>query len=215
MSLTITNDDTDLLVNNKNLLPTGSIICYAGVQTISGWLLCNGSEVSKSAYANLFSIIGNTYGAPSNSSNFVLPNLCEKVAIGKSPSNNLGDMSGNSSINLSVSQLPSHTHTGTTDASGVHSHTATDSGHSHSYDDAYFAENTSGGTNIYGTNASTDNDNEYIYRTPQPVTSTGTANITVGNNGSHAHTFTTNTTGSGAAINIRNPYIVLNYIIKI
>jgi len=180
-----------------------------------GWLLCDGTEVSKFTYPNLFSVISNTYGTPINPDNFVLPNLCEKVAIGKSSLNNLGDMSGNSSINLTVSQLPSHTHTGTTDSNGVHSHTATDSGHVHSYNDAYFAENRGGGTNIYGTSSSTDYDNDYVYRTPQPVTSTGYANITVGNNGSHAHTFTTNTTGSGAAINIRNPYIVLNYIIKI
>ena len=31
MSLTITNEDTNLLINNRYLLPTGCIICYAGV----------------------------------------------------------------------------------------------------------------------------------------------------------------------------------------
>jgi microcystin-dependent protein len=209
----LTNEDGNFAINYQYINPTGTIICFAGQLVPPGWVLCDGSEISKFEYPNLFSVIGNTYGIPVNSSNFVLPNLQQRMPLGKSISNNLGDNGGNSNITLSTNQLPSHNHNGTTESAGIHSHSATDSGHNHSYDDAYFAENT-GSLNIYGTSAGTDNDNDYIYRTPTPITSTGYANIAVANSGAHTHTFTTDTTGSGSSINIMNPYLVLNYLIK-
>lgn len=97
----------------------------------------------------------------------MLPDLRQRMAIGKSGANNLGGNGGNQSITLTEGQMPSHSHTGTTSSEGAHSHTATDSGHVHTYTDAYFAENNGGGQNVYGTSAQTDGDNEYIYRTPQ------------------------------------------------
>jgi hypothetical protein len=41
-----------------------------------------------------------------------------------------------------------------------------------------------------------------------------THDFTTASSGSHAHTFTTGTTGSGSSIDIRNKYVVLNYIIR-
>jgi microcystin-dependent protein len=239
-SIILTNENQNLAINYKFVNPVGAVTCYAGVNTPQGWLFCNGSEVSKTSYSALYSVIGDRYGVAGNSDNFVLPDLTQKFPLGKSVSNNLGDSSGNQTIILSTNQLPSHTHTGTTDISGshvhtgttstngTHNHTATDSGHSHGYLDAYFAENQAEGpNNVFGTSASTDNDNSYRYRPEQDtITSTGYANITVDNNGSHSHslnvdsngnhthTFTTGSTGSGSSINIMNPYLVLNYIIK-
>jgi microcystin-dependent protein len=211
--ITLTNENGNLAMNYQFVNPIGSIICFAGQSVPSGWVLCDGSELSKTEYPKLFSVIGNIYGSPANSGNFVLPNLQQRMPLGKSNSNSLGDTSGNSTITLSTNQLPSHSHTGTTNTAGSHTHTATDAGHNHSYDDAYFAENT-GSQNVYGTGSDTDYDNDYIYRTPTPTTSTGYANISVSNNGDHTHTFTTGSTGNGASINIMNPYLVLNYLIK-
>lgn len=213
-SLSLTNEDGNFAINYQYVNPIGTIICFAGQLVPQGWVLCDGSEISKSEYPNLFSVIGNTYGTPVNSSNFILPNLQQRIPLGKSNSNNLGDNGGNSNITLSTNQLPSHNHTGTTNIAGLHTHTATDLGHNHLYNDAYFAENRSGGQNVYGTSSSTDYDNDYIYRTPTPTTSTGFANISVANNGEHTHTFTTSSTGSNSSVNIMNPYLVLNYLIK-
>ena len=210
-SIVLTNENQNLAVNYKYVNPVGAITCYAGVNAPEGWLFCDGSEVSKITYATLYSVIGNLYGSPVNSNNFILPDLTLKFPLGKN--NNLGTSGGNQTITLTTNQLPSHTHSGVTDTSGLHNHTATDSGHNHLYDDAYFAENRGGG-NIYGTGANTDTDNAYYYREPTPSTYTGYANITVGNSGSHTHTFTTNSTGSGSSINIMNPYLALNYIIR-
>ena len=213
-SLSLTNEDGNFAINYQYVNPIGTIICFAGQLVPQGWVLCDGSEISKSEYPNLFSVIGNTYGTPVNSSNFILQNLQQRIPLGKSNSNNLGDNGGNSNITLSTNQLPSHNHTGTTNIAGLHTHTATDLGHNHLYNDAYFAENRSDGQNVYGTSSSTDYDNDYIYRTPTPTTSTGFANISVANNGEHTHTFTTSSTGSNSSVNIMNPYLVLNYLIK-
>jgi microcystin-dependent protein len=217
MVFTLTTDGIQLFENGVNVNPVGSIVCYAGQTNPTGWLFCDGSEVPKASITELFAVVGNNYGSASNSDNFVLPNLREKIPVGNSGQTNyqLGNTGGNKTITLGVNQLPSHSHGGTTDSNGAHIHSATDAGHQHQYTDAYFAENQSGGPNdVFGTSASTDTDNSYRYRTPVPSTSTGYASITIGSNGSHTHTFTTGSTGSGDSINVLNPYLVLNYIIK-
>ena len=198
----------------KKLLPSGMITQFAGTSAPNGWLICDGSEISQTNYADLFAVLGNTYGTPTSIGNFKLPDLRERVPVGRTNSSALGSIGGSNSVTLTESQIPSHTHTGTTDTSGLHNHTASDSGHAHAYDDAYFAENRGSNSNIYGTSSGTDYDNEYIYR-PGAVTNTGSANITVNNGGAHTHGFTTASTGSGSSIDITNKYIVLNYIIRI
>jgi microcystin-dependent protein len=114
--LTLTNEEGNFAINYEFFNPTGTIVCFAGQLVPSGWFLCDGREISKSEYPKLFSVTGNLYGTPANSSNFVLPNLQQRMPLGKSNSNTLGHMNGNSNITLSTNQLPSHTHTGTTDS---------------------------------------------------------------------------------------------------
>ena len=57
------------------LIPTGTIIHYAGRTVPSGWLICNGANVSRTDYAALFAAIGTIYGAGNESTTFGLPNL--------------------------------------------------------------------------------------------------------------------------------------------
>ncbi len=212
-TITITNDDRDLEIDGLRFMPVGSITCYAGDTAPTGWLLCDGAEKSQTTYSRLYSVLGSKYGAASTG-HFKLPNMTNKFPLGKSGSRSLGDTGGNNTVTLSTANMPAHTHSVTVDSAGSHSHTATDSGHTHTYDDAYFAENRPGGSNNnFGTSASTDGDNSFYYRSG-PVTNTGYANISVGNNGSHNHTATASSTGSGSAVDVTNPYIVLNYIIR-
>jgi len=207
--LNITND---VYINNSLFTPVGSILTYAGASAPAGWLLCDGSEVSQEAYPRLYAVLGSTYGSPANPSNFVLPNLADRVPVGKSGGNSLGNAGGNSSITLSVSQLPSHNHTGTTDSNGSHNHTVNDSGHLHSVEDAYYSENRGLGQNMFGTHASSDNDNDlYTRNISSGISTTG---ISLNSNGNHTHTFTTGYSGSGRSIDIRNKFVVLNYIIR-
>lgn len=55
-------------------VPTGTQLEYDGTTAPSGFLTCDGSAVSRSTYAGLFSIIGTTFGAGDGSTTFNLPN---------------------------------------------------------------------------------------------------------------------------------------------
>jgi len=212
--ISLSNDSSgNLLINYKYLLPCGAIVNYAGSSAPTGWLICDGSSISTETYSTLFEVIRTTYGSDA-SGVFCLPDLRQRIPVGKTESDDLGETGGNSSITLTTNQMPSHYHTATIDTSGGHTHTASDSGHAHSYEDAYFAENRGYGTGLKGTGATTDNDNDYYFRTPNPTTFSGNANITVNPVGNHSHGITINSYGGSQPINIRNPYIVLNYIIK-
>lgn len=75
-SLILTNENGNFSINYDYVNPIGTIICFAGQSAPTGWIPCDGSEISQSEYPNLFSVIGHTYGTPGDlSSNFILPNL--------------------------------------------------------------------------------------------------------------------------------------------
>lgn len=61
-------------------VPTGMIIPFLGTTVPEGFLLANGSNVSRTTYANLFSVIGTKCGAGDGSTTFTLPNLHRKFA---------------------------------------------------------------------------------------------------------------------------------------
>ena len=60
----------------------GMIFAYAGASAPTGFLLCDGSAVSRTTYAGLFSLIGTTYGAGDGSTTFNVPDLRGRFAIG-------------------------------------------------------------------------------------------------------------------------------------
>ena len=83
--------------------PTGSIVMWSGSSIIDGWLLADGSLKDKTAYPDLFAVLGDTYGTQT-SSQFYLPNLADKFVIGKgSTYSTLGGTGGNSTITPSGS----------------------------------------------------------------------------------------------------------------
>lgn len=59
---------------------------FAGSTIPTGWLLCDGSAVSRTDYAALYAVIGTTYGAGNGSTTFNLPNLQDKFVQGSSTS---------------------------------------------------------------------------------------------------------------------------------
>ena len=65
-----------------NGVPVGTIIWSANNTIPSGYLLCNGVEVSRNTYAALFTAIGTTYGEGDGSTTFNLPNLIGKFIEG-------------------------------------------------------------------------------------------------------------------------------------
>src|SRR5215469_16888224 len=55
--------------------PTGSFIPFAGATAPSGWLMCDGSAVSRTTYSALYAVIGTAYGAGDGSTTFNLPDM--------------------------------------------------------------------------------------------------------------------------------------------
>jgi len=106
------------LKNEQNettiIVPVGTILPFASSIIPSGFLLCDGSEVSRTTYSELFNVIGTTYGSGNGSTTFNLPNLKGRVLVGldssQSEFNNLGKTGGSKTHTLSISEIPSHNH---------------------------------------------------------------------------------------------------------
>lgn len=135
--------------------PTASISMYGGTSAPTGWLLCNGAAVSRSTYADLFAVVGTTYGAGDGSSTFNLPDLRDRFAVGSGTTYSAGATGGAATHTLSTAEMPAHTHTAT----------STDSGHTHNF--------------AVGNNADIDNDvGTSSGSGSTDTTASGTANIT-------------------------------------
>ena len=63
-------------------VPIGVVQAYSGNTVPTGWLLCDGSAINRTTYADLFDIIGITYGSGDGSTTFNLPNLIDKFIQG-------------------------------------------------------------------------------------------------------------------------------------
>lgn len=88
----------------------GIISLYAGAVAPSGYLVCDGSAVSRAAYSTLFEAIGTTYGSGDGSTTFNLPDLSGRVAIGASSSHAIGTSGGEETHELADGELSAHTH---------------------------------------------------------------------------------------------------------
>ena len=89
----------------------GSIIPYTGNTVPDGFLVCDGSAISRNDYSDLFDVIGTAYGVGDGSTTFNIPNLSGKVAVGASQSYSLGSTGGESGHILLEAETPAHTHT--------------------------------------------------------------------------------------------------------
>lgn len=69
-------------LNNGGTEKTGTIKAFGGSIPPFGWLVCDGSAISRTLYAALFDVIGETYGAGDGSTTFNLPNTTDRVLQG-------------------------------------------------------------------------------------------------------------------------------------
>jgi len=61
------------VATNAVVMPAGMIVPYGGENIPDGWLLCDGREISRSEYDNLYKAIGTVWGSGNNSTTFNLP----------------------------------------------------------------------------------------------------------------------------------------------
>jgi len=176
--------------------PAGAIIMYGAATAPTGYLLCNGSNISRSTYADLFSAIGTTYGSGDGSLTFGIPNLQSRFPIGYDGGSSYAlagtggattdtpTLSGtNAGTAITEAQMPSHTHD--------------------SWGNTWPSGSWTGGT---GTTQSS------VTQTSGTLTTTSTLRtLATGSGNTHTHTWS----GTSTAVDTVPPYLVVNYIIKI
>ena len=106
---------TGSVVNGESL-PIGSMIPFGSVNNIpANWRICDGSAVSRTAYADLFNVIGTSYGEGDGTTTFNLPNKKGRNSVGldldQVEFNNIGLKGGENKVALTIDELPEHRHT--------------------------------------------------------------------------------------------------------
>lgn len=101
------------------LMPTASIMPYAGSSAPTGYLLCDGAAISRSTYSTLFGLLATTYGSGDGSSTFNIPDLRGRVIAGHGGTLLSGSADAIAATNahstkthtLLIAEMPAHDHT--------------------------------------------------------------------------------------------------------
>lgn len=156
-------------------VPSGGIIMWSGYTAPTGWKLCDGTnntpDLRGRFVVGFVPAPGTEYNQPGN------------LSMGGT---NPGNTGGQSSVTLTIDEMPTHVHDGVTDIDGAHSHSISLRSNDHS-----------GG----GHADKADNSNAGSFNTST--------------NGNHDHEFTTDPTGGSQPHENRPPFYVLAYIMKI
>ena len=111
---TYTKEEIDEKLDNPTItgdtLPVGSVVEWTGTQTPQNWLLCDGREVSRTAYSELFAAIGTVWGAGDGSTSFNIPDYRDKFVLGAGGDVDLAETGGEKEVALTVEQIPPHKH---------------------------------------------------------------------------------------------------------
>lgn len=180
----ITSSQIQTIDGSKVSGLTGEVKMWPTASAPTGYLLCDGSAVSRTTYADLFTIIGTTFGVGNGSTTFNLPNFNDRMPIG---AGNLYSLAATGGSKDAI--VISHTHTAS----------VTDNGHSH-------LTNTAGLT-IPWAASGTDQNGGSGYGPPASTsvrTSANTANINV----------SISTTGSSGTNANLPPYLGIFFIIR-
>lgn len=177
-------DNTNYL--KEHSVPTGAILPFGGAAAPAGYLLCDGTAVSRVGYADLFTLLSTTYGVGNGSTTFNVPDLRGRFPLGSGTGAGLtarsrGQSGGEEDHTIIEAELATHNH-----SVGAHIHLLktfnydTPSSGSPTFPMINQAGGSTGSLTTEGASGATD----------------------------------TGDTGSDTPIDIMNPFLVVNYIIK-
>ena len=176
--------------NGNSTTPIGAMFLWGSSVIPTGYFACDGTAVSRSTYASLYSVLGTTYGVGDGTTTFNLPNTSGRVVRGTSGGYPLGasggadtnTQTGTQSLTVTSANLPPHRHQ---QARGGGINIIS-----------------SGSTQVQGTSDNTGSDGQ-----TQP-------NATYQENGSTLVANTPLAVSVPITTNVVNPYVSINYIIR-
>jgi len=218
-----------------NRSEVGAIKPWTKTTAPAGYLLCDGSAVSRSTYAELFAVVSTTYGSGDGSTTFNVPQLQGKMPQGYDGNTyNLAGTGGANTVSVSVTNNQAATNatnqsvtiTGSIDNTSLT--TAQLASHVHTMCGSPIFQNSNGQNPSYsvvcvcgvGSNPNPNQGRKQCTTyNSQLITNAGS-----GTGHNHSHTLsgtltgniTTSLTGSvtAAGTNSFSPFVVVNYIIK-
>jgi len=189
--LTSQGSGSDPTWTSLTVFQSGMLMMWTTATAPTGWLLCNGSAISRTTYATLFAVIGTTFGSGDGSTTFNLPDYRDRMPIGAGTTYSLNSQGGSKDA-----IVVSHSHTSgtlTTNSTGNHRHA--EGGYSEY-----------GSTDVAATPAS-----------PRPTSTSGGGNrYYTEYAGTHSHTISGSTDSTGSSGTNANlpPYLGIQFIIK-
>ena len=169
--------------------PPGTISSYLGTTDPDGWVICDGQTrtATDNRYSALATILNTAFGVSTNNGNSITPpDLRNRFLYGRNLKTDISDLSGSSTVTLTISNMPAHNH----------AITITDPGHAHDLKEQYEIYNRDGASSKTGGDGS------------------GAGGPTDTNTNTTGITATSANVGSGTAFSILPPHLTVNHILK-
>ena len=168
-----------------HLVPPGAILMWSGaINDIPvGWALCDGSNGT--------------------------PDLRDRFIVGAGGSYNVGNTGGASSVTLNTSQIPPHSHSGSTSSAGSHTHSASPYVINSKF--RKFMASETELTKLFNPDFGAMDGLSFY----EPHSTIGDLQINMASAGSHSHSVSIESAGGGQSHENRPPYYALCFIMKL